>query len=305
MFKNAIIYRTEKTWQPPSVEALQQSLSDARFAPCAPTQRESIGWAAPRGIEHAAFIESIGGEWLLRLITETKVLPAAVVKESLDEACKLVEAETGRKPGKKARKDLKEEIEHKLLAKAFTKKSNLQIWISPKNGFVALDASSATKADSAVSMLIKALDRAGAPASVYQYQTATSPTAAMSHWLLEGEAPTGFTVDRDCELKSADESKARVKYASHALDIEEVHGHIKAGKAPVSLAMTHADRVSFVLTDNLVLKKIALLDLAFEGRESANGDEAFDADAAIFTGEFGKLIPALIEGLGGELDLAA
>jgi recombination associated protein RdgC len=37
--------------------------------------------------------------------------------------------------------------------------------------------------------------------------TQTSPQAAMAHWLKEQEPPAGFSVDRECELKSADEAK--------------------------------------------------------------------------------------------------
>ena len=44
----------------------------------------------------------------------------------------------------------------------------------------------------------------------------------MASWLIEQEGPSGFSIDRECELKACDESKAVVKYGRHALDIEEV-----------------------------------------------------------------------------------
>jgi recombination associated protein RdgC len=93
-----------------------------------------------------------------------------------------------------------------------------------------------------------------------------------------------------------------VRYARHALDIDEVRQHLTSGKRPTRLAMTYQDRVSFLLTDTLQLKKISFLDVVFEGRDKGDKDEAFDADAAIATGELSQLIPALIEGLGGEHD---
>jgi recombination associated protein RdgC len=69
--------------------------------------------------------------------------------------------------------------------------------------------------------------------------------------------------------------------------------------------MSWKDRVSFMLTDTLQIKKISFLDLAFEGRDTPEKDEAFDADAALATGELCKLIPELIDGLGGEHDFFA
>ncbi len=122
----------------------------------------------------------------------------------------------------------------------------------------------------------------------------------MAHWLKEQEPPEGFTVDRECELKACDESKAVVKYGHHPLDIAEVQAHIDAGKLPTKLALTWDDRVSFVLTEGLQLKKLAFLDAVFDDQDSDHDDKGFDTDVAIATGELSNLIPDLIEALGGE-----
>ena len=123
-------------------------------------------------------------------------------------------------------------------------------------------------------------------------------------WLAEKEAPAGFSIDRECELKQPDSEKATVRYARHTLDIDEVGEHVRQGKLPTQLALTWAGRVSFVLTEALTLKKIKLLDVVLEGSGADAGasqkDEGgFDADVALFTGELKLLIPELIEALGG------
>jgi recombination associated protein RdgC len=96
-----------------------------------------------------------------------------------------------------------------------------------------------------------------------------------------------------------------VRYARHPLDIDEVRAHLVAGKMPTRLALSWKDRVAFTLTEGFAVKKISFLDLAFEGRPQVSGDEAFDADLAIATGELALLLPALVEGLGGEHDFGA
>jgi recombination associated protein RdgC len=122
----------------------------------------------------------------------------------------------------------------------------------------------------------------------------------MAAWLTEKEAPAGFTIDRDCELKQPDSEKAAVRYARHTLDIDEVGEHIRQGKLPTQLALTWAGRVSFTLTEALTLKKIKLLDVVLEGASSAQGDDGgFDADVALSTGELQQLIPDLVAALGG------
>ena len=131
-------------------------------------------------------------------------------------------------------------------------------------------------------------------------QTALAPATAMSLWLSEKEAPRGFSVDRECELKQPDSEKAAVRYARHTLDIDELGEHIRQGKLPTQLALTWAGRVSFVLTETLTLKRIKLLDGVLEGGAQADGEDPFDADAALFVGELTQLLPELIAALGGE-----
>ncbi len=88
-----------------------------------------------------------------------------------------------------------------------------------------------------------------------------------------------------------------MRYARNPLDIEEVQSHIDAGKLPTKLALTWDDRVSFVLTEGLQIKKVSFLDTVFEGTKS--DDSGFDADVAIATGELRKLLPNLFDALGG------
>lgn len=181
---------------------------------------------------------------------------------------------------------------------AFTKQASMWVWIDPTSRLLVLGTASQGRADEVVTLLVEALPGL----SVSLLSTQTSPQAAMAHWLKEQEPPVGFTVDRECELKSANEEKAVVRYGRHPLDIAEVQGHIDAGKLPTKLAMTWDDRVSFLLTEGLQVRKLAFLDTVFEGTKADDG--GFDTDVAIATGELVKLIPDLIEALGGEAESA-
>lgn len=300
MFKNLITYRIGEGWTA-DAQQLAEQLAKEPFLPCAPTQPLAVGWAPPRGIEHAPLVEVIDGHWLVKLKREVRLLPSSVVQERVDELAERIEETTGRKPGKKAKKDLKEQAQHELLPRAFTKTSATQVWIAPAQGLLFVDAGSSSRADEVVTLLIQA----SPGLSLQLVQTAESPAAVMAAWLMDGVTPEGFQIERECELKGSDEQKPVVRYARHPLDIEEVRAHLTSGKMPTRLALSWKERVAFTLTEGLAIKKISFLDLAFEGRAEASGDEAFDADAALATGELGRLIPALIEGLGGEHDFAA
>jgi recombination associated protein RdgC len=229
-------------------------------------------------------------------MVETRTLPGSVVTRKAKERIAHIEATTGRKPGKKELRDIKDDIRLELLPMAFTKQATVIVWIDPKAQLLVIDAASQAKSDEVVTALVKSLDGL----ALTLMNTQVSPSAAMSEWLVSQEAPAGFSVDRECELKAADESKSVVRYSRHPLDNDEVKKHVEGGKLPTRLAMTWDSRVSFVLTESLQLKKLAFLEVVFEGA-SAGKDDGFDTDWAIATGELRKLLPDLLAALGGEV----
>ena len=295
MFKNLMVYRIDAGWQP-SFAQMQDSLEAERFVPCGASQEKAIGWVEPRGEAHAPLVEVVAGQLILKLKIETKSVPTSVVNRKAKERSSQIEATTGRKPGKKEMREIKDDVKLSLMPMAFTKEASIWVWIDPEAQFLMLDVGTQAKADEVVTLLAKSFAGLG----MKLLNTQMSPQAAMSSWLLEQEPPACLTVDRECELKAADESKAVVRYVRHALDTEEVKQHIAAGKLPTRLALTWDSSVSFVLTEALQLKKLTFLDSVFEGTSSEK-DEGFDADVAIATGELRKLLPDLLEALGGEV----
>ncbi len=295
MFKNLIIYRLAPEWNATAAQ-IEDGLSANRFVECGSTQEKSTGWCEPRGEAHGPLLETVDGQILLKLMIETRALPASVVTRKVRERVAHIEASTGRKPGKKETRDLKDDIRLELLPLAFTKQLAVGLWIDRKARLLLIDAASQARTDDVVTMLVKSIPGL----AVTLLNTRVSPTAAMAQWLISQEAPAGFSVDRECELKAADESKAVVRYARHPLDTEEVRLHVQAGKLPTRLALTWNDRVSFVLTENLQIKKLAFLDVVFD-KVSTGKDDGFDAEAAIATAELRQLLAGLIVALGGEM----
>ena len=293
MFKNLTIYRIAPLW-PADLDPIEQAMTKGQFVPCSATQEKSVGFVPPRGELHGPRVEDIGGQWILRFKSETKTIPAQALARRVAEKAARIEQETGRKPGRKETKELKDEARLDLLPIAFSNEATTWIWIDRENRTLVVDTASQSRADVIVSALVDLLPGL----SVSLLGTCTSPQAAMAHWLATQEPPAGFSIDRECELKSADESKSTVRYGRHPLDIEEVQKHIAAGKLPTRLAMTWDGRVSFVLTQGLQVRGVKFLDAVFEGTKADAG--GFDTDVAIATGELRKLIPDLVYALGGE-----
>jgi recombination associated protein RdgC len=298
VFKNVMVYRIGPGWAADLVQ-IEAGLNKDRFVECGASQEMSMGWTEPRGEAHGPLLESVGGQLILKLMFESKSVPSSVIKRKAEERLAQIEATTGRKPGKKERKEISEDVKLSLLPMAFTKRGAVLVWIDPAAQVLVIDAGSQGRADEVITALVKAIDGF----AVLQINTAISPSTAMANWLTTQEPPAGFTVDRECELKAADESKSVVKYARHALDIDEVRQHVADGKLPTKLAMTWDDRVSFMLTEGLQIKKVTFLDGVFDGT-SQEKEDGFDADAAISTGEMRLMIPDLLLALGGEMALS-
>jgi recombination associated protein RdgC len=294
VFKNLIVYRIGAEWSA-TLAQMEESLAQARFVECGATQEKSVGWIEPRGEAHGPLVEAVAGQYILKLMIELKALPGSVVSRKVKERLTQIEAAEGRKPGKKEKREIKDDVRLQLLPMAFTKQAAVQVWIDPKARLLVLDAASQAKADEVVTCLVQCL----AGLLVLPLSTQISPATAMSEWLTSQEPPAGFSVDRECELKASDESRAVVRYSRHPLDTEEVRQHISSGKQPTRLALTWDNRVSLVLTDSGQVKKLAFLDVVFEGASSQQ-DDGFDADVAIATGELQRLIPDLLQALGGE-----
>ena len=295
-----MVYRLSPAWSF-SLAQLEAALQPAQFVECSPSQEKAVGWVPPRGQDNGALVESVGGQWLLKLMLESKVVPSSVVNRKTKERVAEIEATTGRKPGKKETKEIKEDARLALLPMAFTKQGSVLVWIDAVARLLMIDAGSQGRADEVMTCLARSVGGLGA----VLVQTTISPVAAMSDWLLSQEPPAGFSIDRECELKAGDDSKAVVRYSRHALDIEEVQQHITHGKLPTRLALTWEGRVSFVLTEGLQIKKLAFVEGVFQDDASSSKDDRFDADAAIATGEIRKLIPDLLEALGGEMQIGA
>jgi recombination associated protein RdgC len=235
---------------------------------------------------------------LLVFRAEKKLLPASVVTQVTKARALELEEQQGFKPGRKQMRELKEQVTDELLPRAFSIRRDTRVWIDCKNGWLVIDAASQTVADEVRGLLVKSIDQL----PLGTVRVTQSPVAAMTDWLLSGEGPAGFTLDQDTELRSPTEGNATVRYVGHTLDAEDMRRHIEAGKQCMRLAMTWNDRVSFVLTPSLTIKRIAPLDVLKEASDptAQNDDERFDSDVTLMTAELDRMLNDLLDALGGE-----
>jgi recombination associated protein RdgC len=295
-FRNLRLYRLQRELKLAAAD-LDARLAKRPLARCGSFEMASRGWVFPRA--EGAFVHAVERQWLLALGVEQKLLPATVIRQTAQERAAAIEAEQGRKVGRKEMRDIAERVAEELLPKAFTRRRTTWAWLDPASRWLALDAGSDARADEFMETLSATLDDL-APRPL---QTQVSPLSAMTEWVASGEAPAGFTLDSDLELRAASESQSAIRYVHHDIGGPEVAAHVAAGKIVTKLGMTWNDRISFVLTDKLHIKRLAFLDIVREQADgsAANADEQFDADFALMAGELSRMFEDLLLALGGEL----
>ena len=294
-FKNLQLHRLPVPWSV-TPEQMEKWLAPHVFQPGSSVEMQTQGWASPR--DNDSLVYSINRQMLLVFRAEKKLLPASVVNQVTRARALEVEEQQGFKLGRKQMRELKEQVTDELLPRAFSIRRDTRVWIDTVHGWLVIDAASQAVADDVLGLLVKSIDQL----PLASVRVAQSPVAAMTEWLLTGDAPAGFTLDQDTELRSAAQGNATVRYVGHALDVEDMRRHIEAGKQCMRLAMTWSDRVSFVLTPSLTIRRVTPLDVLKDASDPTahNDDEQFDSDMTLMTGELARMFADIVEVLGGE-----
>jgi recombination associated protein RdgC len=294
-FKNLVVYRLGAGWAG-KAEELEARLARQPLQKCGGFDMESRGWLCPR--HEGEYLYRQGRQWLIALGCEQKLLPASVIRQAADERAAEIEKTLGQPLGRKQKRELKDKVHAELLPRALSRRRTTYAWLDTANGWLAVDAAG----EPAAEQLLEVLRRTADDLPLARVQTQMSPSASMSRWIMAGEADGPFGIDRDLELRAADAGKATVRYARHALDGRDIRDHIAAGKQPVRLGLTWNDRISFVLTEQLHVKRVSFTEMVEReaGEEIENEDERFDIDFALMTGELSRLLGDLVKALGGE-----
>lgn len=296
MFKNAIVYRLPAPWSI-TAEKLEKFLKAKEFTPCQILDMESKGFVPPRAGYGLVYAKT--DQYLMRLMTEKKLLPQSVINQVAKERAADIQDQQGYAPGRKQMKEIKEQVTDELLPRAFAVQSAINVWIDAKNGWLVIDSPTRSKAEDVIKFLLICID--GFP--LQSLRTVKSPLTSMTGWLAADEAPYGFTVDSDTELRASGEGKATVRYMHGTIEVDDMRRHIATGKQCTRLALTWTDHISFVLTESLALKKLEMLDLLKENLKVGETEDArFDGEFLLMAGELNKLLTDLVYALGGEPD---
>jgi recombination associated protein RdgC len=296
-FRNLTLFRFS-----PSVAEdltrLDDALNEHRLRPCGPMEMGTRGFVPPVGRgDDAPMTHVVNACTLVTVGSEEKLLPAAVVNDELQRKVQKIAEEEGRKVGGRERKRLKEDLLTELLPRAFVRSSRMSAYVDRKNGWLVLDTASRKSAENALTQVREALGSFPAVPLAPE----EGPRALMTDWLASGKLPGSLVLGDECELRDpATATGAIARCRRQDLDAEEVKEHLRNGKQVFQLGLVFDDRISFVLGEDLVLRKLKFLDVVLDELGDGQQDAAAEMDArfALLTLELERLLGKLEEWFG-------
>ncbi|GAB3338559.1 recombination-associated protein RdgC [Marilutibacter aestuarii] len=288
-FRNLTLFRFPTSQK---FDDLDSGLDECQLKPVGPLELSSRGFISPFGRSAEALSHSIHDATWLTVGGEDRLLPGSVVNDMLAKKLAEIEEKEGRKPGGRTRKRIKDELITDLLPRAFIKPSRTDALIDRSHGIVVVDTSSRKSAENVVSEIRRALG--SFPALPLNAEVA--PRTILTGWLAGEPLPEGLSLGDECELRDPVDQGAVVKVQRMELQSDEINKHLESGKQVTRLALNLDDHLSFVLGEDLVVRKFKLLEGAVDELESTDTDDMraeLDARFALMSGEVKRLFTVL------------
>lgn len=295
MFRSVRFYSVASPW-PATEQELSAKLAGTAFKPCGPFAERSSGFEAPTGSDELGLARRVGGADLLKLRSQTRILPAAALNEALEARLAEYRARMGENPGRRVKRQLKDQTRDELLPKALTKSERTAALFILAERVLAVGTASQTRAERFLESL-----RAALGTLEIEPLELPRPFAELLTRTFLGTAPREFVLARECRMREPSDTRGTVHWQNVDLAHATVQRCLKDGMELTHLQFEFGNLVSGLLDGNGVLTKLELA-----GVEEALADSAEDAlakqdaEIALYGGTLRQLIGGLKRALGGD-----
>jgi len=284
MFRNLRLYRVEGAW-PESEEALSEALDQACFEPCGPFTERSSGFESVAPDSGDALARRVNGADLLRLRSQSRVLPHSVVNEELELRAEAFRERTGEAPRGRNKRRLKAEVRDELMPKAMLRSDRVWGYFDLGTKLLAIDASQEAVAE-------RFLRRLQAANALLQFRPLAykRPFADLLDGIFLGSAPGQFAVGRECRMRDAVDKGSVVRWANFDLSDRSIRDHVASGMRLTHLGIVYDSVMSCVIDENGVFTKLKFLGMDDDGVEPGDALARMDAEFVLLAGTLRRLL---------------
>ena len=285
------------TDQIPSNPENCQLAAKSESAPVEISATEVIAWASPYGPGHESFVSSANGKILMTVEKSQKLIPAAVLNQTVNEQLSIIRHQENREPSKRERAALKEKVLCEMTTKAFTKKQYINICIDAKNSMLLISSTQKAVVDACLDLVYKTFPRIELEAIATEISTAK----AMTDWLRQQALPHPFTLMHECELKDT-EDNSTIKFKGLDLLSDDVIGHLNPNTQVQKLVLVHDEKMQFTLSADFSVSGIKYLEYVQNEKANVfteNMQAEIDADFIVSADVIAECLNDLIKALGG------
>jgi recombination associated protein RdgC len=292
-FKNIFVFAFTRPFTTTN-EELIDALTERTFSPLGSTEMSRMGWSNSLGKGSAITTES-NGNILFCARKEEKILPAPYLKECVELHIEALEQDQSRSATKKEREQIKEDIIFDMLPRAFSRTVDTHAYINTKENIIVVNTSSRSKAEDVLALLRKTLGTL----PVTSISPEKAPDEVMTEWVssyCDGMKCTPtfqFALGEEASFKAIGDHSAEATVKNQNLESPEVRAHLDADQYVTKLALEFDDAISFMLHDDLSIKRIKFSDVIAEQSDDIDSDDAqgrLKANFTLMAGELNRMI---------------
>ena len=293
-FRNLRVYRIQSEW-PESEEALSDLLAAAEFKPGGAFAERSGGFETPVDNSGDLMCRRLAGNDLIQLRVQSRVLPAAAVKEALAERVEEFKQRMHSEPNHAEKRELKEEIYSQLLPQALTRSDRVQAFYLRDKKLLVVGTASQSVAEYLLDNLGRALISLR-----YSPLAFKQPALDLLTQVFLQTRVDSFSLGRECRMRDPSDSAATVNWLDIDLADPSVRRHVTEGLAVDRLGLNFDQVFRFVLDSDLVVRKLRLADQESIPDEPMDDPLAkHDADFVMLSACVNQLMEGLEKSLGG------
>jgi len=293
MFRNVRFYRLDGTW-PDSEEALSTSLEQAGFEPCGPLTERSSGWVAIAPDTSDSLARRVNGADLIRLRSQSRVLPAAVISEELEVRIEDYRKRMQEAPNPREKRRLKAEARDELMPKAMLKSDRIWGYIDLKEKVLGIDTALDSVAERFLRRMQASLD--GINIRPLQFM---KPVDELLTGIFFEDAPRQFSLGRECRMQDLGDAASKVRWTDFDLSDKSIRDHVANGMRLTHLSVVYDNTMNFVMDENGVLTKLKFIGMDDDNEGHTDPLARQDAEFVLITATLRNLLGDLKKSLGG------